>query len=129
MFQVVYKPPAADWKMQGGVDDPDSDRVVPEDDPDKFFYQKWYVLLKFKFSLSCDVRCCSDRRKLFILGITSNLPDLKIHQLKLRTTMKMTSLFVPVASAARRHLTYVVVYVFTQRFKEFPWKRNVYDCS
>ena len=42
--QMVYKAPAADWSMQGGMEDPDADKVVEEDDGNTFFYQKWYEL-------------------------------------------------------------------------------------
>ena len=41
----MYKAPSDNWFMEGGIDDPDADRVVPLDDDTKFFYQKRYFFL------------------------------------------------------------------------------------
>lgn len=50
--QVIYKKPSAEWHVQGGIADPDSDRVVTEDDGRTFFYQKWCVNFVF-FYYNC----------------------------------------------------------------------------
>lgn len=39
---VIYKAPSPDWSMLGGIDDPETDHVIKEDDGKTFFYQKWY---------------------------------------------------------------------------------------
>nr|Q27746.1 RecName: Full=DNA (cytosine-5)-methyltransferase PliMCI; AltName: Full=DNA methyltransferase PliMCI; Short=DNA MTase PliMCI; Short=M.PliMCI; AltName: Full=Dnmt1; AltName: Full=MCMT [Paracentrotus lividus]CAA90563.1 DNA (cytosine-5-)-methyltransferase [Paracentrotus lividus] len=39
---VIYKAPPNDWSMIGGIDDPETDHVIKEDDGKTFFYQKWY---------------------------------------------------------------------------------------
>lgn len=47
---VIYKAPSPDWFMLGGIDDPESDLVIENDDGKTFFYQKWYdtVLARFE---------------------------------------------------------------------------------
>ena len=42
IIQVIFKPMPADWHMQGGIENPDADRVVTDDDGKTFFYQKFY---------------------------------------------------------------------------------------
>ncbi|KAK7495817.1 hypothetical protein BaRGS_00013037, partial [Batillaria attramentaria] len=79
--KVIYKAPSSDWRMEGGADDPDKDRVITEDNGRTFFYQKWYdtELARFedppsidepvssvlgpKFCLSCH-RLDAQRRKI-----------------------------------------------------------------
>nr|XP_054770266.1 DNA (cytosine-5)-methyltransferase PliMCI-like [Lytechinus pictus] len=39
---VIHKAPSSDWFMLGGIDDPETDRVIKEDDGKTFYYQKWY---------------------------------------------------------------------------------------
>lgn len=40
--KVVYKKSSADWFMVGGVDDRETENLIPEDDGRSFFFQKWY---------------------------------------------------------------------------------------
>ena len=41
-MQVIHKEPSPDWFNLGGIDDPESDNVITNDDGKTFFYQKWY---------------------------------------------------------------------------------------
>ncbi|KAH9507553.1 DNA (cytosine-5)-methyltransferase 1 [Bulinus truncatus] len=40
--KILQKLVPADWKMKGGVEHPDEDSVVKEDDGETFYYQKFY---------------------------------------------------------------------------------------
>lgn len=40
--QVIYKTAPDNWNLLGGIDDPDSDSVIKEDDGKTFFYQLFY---------------------------------------------------------------------------------------
>jgi hypothetical protein len=40
----VYKTPVDNWHMMGGIEHPEEDRVVDQEDDRSYFYQKWYNL-------------------------------------------------------------------------------------
>ena len=37
----MYNNPSDDWFMKGGLDEPEGDIAMEEDDGNTFFYQKW----------------------------------------------------------------------------------------
>ena len=39
--QVTYNKPDADWFMKGGLDEPEGDVSMEENDGNTFFFQKW----------------------------------------------------------------------------------------
>ena len=39
--QVTPKLPDVDWFTKGGLDDPEAESMMEEDDGNTFFYQKW----------------------------------------------------------------------------------------
>ena len=40
----MYKTPVDNWHMMGGIEHPEEDRVVDQEDDRSYFYQKWYNL-------------------------------------------------------------------------------------
>lgn len=44
IWQVTYNKPDADWFMKGGLDEPEGDVSVEENDGNTFFYQKWWEM-------------------------------------------------------------------------------------
>ena len=47
--QVVFKSAPEDWRMLGGVENPEEDSVVKEGDENTFFYQFWYDEVRGRF--------------------------------------------------------------------------------
>lgn len=52
----MYKTPVDNWHMMGGIEHPEEDRVVDQEDDRSYFYQKWYKLLKNKSRRIFDCR-------------------------------------------------------------------------
>ena len=42
--QVTYNKPDADWFMKGGLDEPEGDVSMEENDGNTFFFQKWWEM-------------------------------------------------------------------------------------
>ena len=73
IWQVTYNKPDADWFMKGGLDEPEGDVSMEENDGNTFFFQKWWEMTvcfsDFSFLLKTFLRAHLSNKYAFIFVI------------------------------------------------------------